>query len=125
VKRESVILAECLEWLALHRIFAWRNNTGAVKVDGRWIRYGQPGSGDILGILPHDANNGTFRRGSLLSVECKTPLGRQSKQQKLFQTMIEQSGGCYLLVRSARDLEERLLFQYGQGARRDGGEETV
>ncbi|WP_435008011.1 VRR-NUC domain-containing protein [Tundrisphaera lichenicola] len=97
---ESAVVAQCLEWLALRRIFAWRNNTGACKLDGRWIRYGHPGSGDILGVLP----NGLF-----LSVECKTPAGRQSKQQKLFQTMIEKNGGVYVVARSAADLERYFI----------------
>ena len=97
---ESLVVAQCLEWLALRRIFAWRNNTGAYKADGRWIRYGHPGSGDILGLLPD---------GRFLSVECKTEAGRQSKTQKLFQKMIERNGGVYLLARSTADLERALI----------------
>lgn len=93
---ESVVVAQCLEWLAVRRVFAWRNNTGATDVGGRFIRYGHPGSGDILGILP----GGTF-----LSVECKTASGRQSKAQKLFQKMVERNGGIYVLARSVSDLE--------------------
>jgi hypothetical protein len=100
VSSESVIVAQCLEWLALHRVFAWRNNTGAGRIDGRWIRYGHPGSGDILGILPS---------GLFLSVECKTPTGRQAKQQKLFQKMIERNCGVYILARNAADLERHLI----------------
>jgi hypothetical protein len=100
VSSESVIVTQCLEWLALRRVFAWRNNTGACKLDGRWIRYGHPGSGDILGILPS---------GLFLSVECKAPAGRQSKQQKLFQKMIERNGGVYILARSAGELERHLV----------------
>lgn len=97
---ESLILAQCLEWLALHRIYAWRNNTGSCKIDGRWIKYGHPGSGDILGILPS---------GAFLSVECKTPAGKQSKTQKLFQVMIERNNGVYILARSAEELEGNLI----------------
>ena len=96
---ESAIVAQCLEWLALRRIFAWRNNTGSATVDGRFIRYGHPGSGDILGVLPD---------GRFLSVECKTATGRQSKAQKLFQKMVESRGGVYVLARSSDDLERAI-----------------
>lgn len=98
---ESVIVAQCLEWLALHRIFAWRNNTGSYKTpEGRFIRYGHVGSADILGILPD---------GRFLAVECKTPEGRQRKQQKVFQSMIERNGGVYVIARSTADLEGALI----------------
>ena len=98
---ESVIVAQCLEWLAIHRIFAWRNNTGAHRTEaGGWVAYGHKGSGDILGLLPS---------GLFLSVECKTPIGTQSKVQKLFQSMIERNNGVYILARSAADLERHLV----------------
>lgn len=94
---ETVIVAECLEWLARHRIFAWRNNTGSYKTpEGRFIRYGHVGSGDILGLLPD---------GRFLAVECKTPTGTQSEPQKVFQAMVERNGGVYVLARSPADLE--------------------
>ena len=97
---ESLIVAQCLEWLALHRVFAWRNNTGSYKTpEGRYIRYGHVGSSDILGILPD---------GRFLGVECKTATGKQSKAQKVFQGMIERNNGVYVVARSAADLEAAL-----------------
>lgn len=97
---ESTVVTQCLEWLALRRVFAYRNNTGAVKIDGRWIRYGHPGSGDIIGLLPD---------GRFLSVECKTATGKQSNAQKQFQEIIERNSGVYVLARSTSDLERALI----------------
>lgn len=98
---ETLIVAQCLEWLALHRIFAWRNNTGSYKTpEGRFIRYGHVGSADILGILPD---------GRFLAVEAKTATGTQSKAQRVFQEMVTRNGGVYILARSVADLEGALV----------------
>lgn len=98
---ESVVVAQCLEWLALHRIFAWRNNTGSYKTpEGRFIRYGHVGSADILGLLPD---------GRFLAVECKAATGKQSKAQKTFQQMVERNGGAYIVARSTADLERAIV----------------
>lgn len=97
---ESLIVAQCLEWLALHRIFAWRNNTGAYRTQaGAFVRYGHPGSADIIGLLPD---------GRFLAVECKTATGRQRKAQQVFERMVTRSGGLYVLARSTADLERAL-----------------
>ena len=52
-----------------HPAVAWceRQNTGAVKVDGRFIRYGWRGCSDLLGML---------KDGRLLAVEVKAPKGQ-------------------------------------------------
>lgn len=59
---EGAIVRGILDWLQLSGIVAWRNNTGAAKSpDGkRFIRFGEPGSPDIIGCLPD---------GRLLAIE--------------------------------------------------------
>lgn len=103
--KESTVLAECLEWLAQRRVFAWRNNTGAFAVDRRYIRYGHPGSSDILGVY----------RGRFLAIEVKSPTGKQSPDQKIFQRMVEKNGGIYLLVRSVDELADAMHPLMSQG----------
>jgi hypothetical protein len=96
-----------LKWLQLHNYFVWRNNTGAVKTERRFIRYGHTGSADIIGLMPD---------GRLLAIECKKPAGprggishaKQSDEQIEFQKSIEKNNGVYLLVRSLDDLTEGL-----------------
>jgi hypothetical protein len=85
--------------LKRHSIFAWRNNTGCAWVGDRPLRYGLPGSADILGLLP----NGRF-----LAVECKSAKGRQSPVQKTFEENIIRNKGIYVLVYDAAQLEETL-----------------
>jgi hypothetical protein len=83
-------------------VWIWRNNCGVAKPPGarRAIRFGIPGQGDISGIVRLDLGIG-LPVGVRLEVECKVPGGRQSPEQKDFQSKIQALGGCYLLVHSA------------------------
>ena len=68
--RERDVLSACLALLRLRRIFAWRQNSGAMRKPAgksgsreRFIRFaGAAGVADIIGILPG---------GRFLAVECK------------------------------------------------------
>jgi hypothetical protein len=46
--KESEIQKAILQYLAARRILAWRMNTGAVKTETRFFRFGSPGMADIL-----------------------------------------------------------------------------
>ena len=96
---ENQVVRDCLKLLHMQGIFAWRNNTGAVSIGTRFVRYGHTGSSDIIGLMPC---------GQFLAVECKAPGGKQSSVQKIFQQKIEANGGRYLLVDSASKLQELL-----------------
>lgn len=94
---EVEIMNRILLALGRHpRCKVWRNNSGALPDEtGRMIRFGLPGSADILGLL--------VPSGRFLAIEVKTPIGKQSDQQKRFQLMVERSGGLYVLARSVDD----------------------
>lgn len=64
------------------------------------VHYGTPGQGDISGLV--------LPSGRRLEVECKTDVGRQRKEQKSFQKMIEDFGGVYVLARSLDDVDRAL-----------------
>lgn len=70
---------------------AWRNNTGALKSGRRFIRFGIPGSPDVLGM---------FRGGKIFGIECKTSSGRLSPFQKWWRALIVGLGGYYGVARS-------------------------
>lgn len=83
--------------LALGRdddLVLWRNNVGAAKQGNRTIRYGVGGRGgaDLIGMY----------RGLFVAIEIKTPIGRQSPEQRTFQLLVERKGGVYGLVRSVQ-----------------------
>jgi len=98
VLRERDVLKDCLEYLNLKGVFAWRNNTGAVKVKSRFIKFGYKGSSDIIGILP----NGRF-----LAIECKRENGGVlSQEQKEFLQTILKNKGLALVVHSVEELQK-------------------
>lgn len=110
-EKEAPVLHDCLEWLAKQRIFAFRQNTGAIVIDRQLLRYGHPGSSDIFGILDERFRcpaTGRSLAGVLLCVECKSPTGRQSPDQKLFERIVTKRGAVYILARSGSELVDRL-----------------
>lgn len=94
--KENAVLEQCLDYLHVKQIFAWRNNTGAVKVGKRFIRFGYVGSSDIIGIT---------KDGRFLAVECKREKGGVlSEPQKVFLEEINRNGGVAICVHSVLDL---------------------
>ena len=104
--REQVIVKECLRTLRLRRVFAWRQNSGALRdKTGRPVRFTDAvGASDIGGILP-----GT---GRFIAVEVKRPGARTkpetAKRQELYRQEVEAAGGIYLRVESIDGLIEHL-----------------
>ena len=112
--KETDIVRACLDWLALHRIKAWRmNNTGIFDPVKKIHRsfHGLRGVSDILGILPQtvrlaDGNDETF--GNFLAIEVKKPGEKARADQEAFLEEIRSRGGIGLCVHSLRELEEQL-----------------
>ena len=99
---EADSLAEVLQALRTHDSVAWvrRQNTGAAKVGGRFIKFGWIGCTDLLGML---------KDGRLLAVECKRPKGgKLSTEQAHFISMVNQFGGCAFVATSLHDVLENL-----------------
>lgn len=98
---EAAALNEVLRVLRAHPNVAWcrRMNSGAVKVDGRFVRFGFVGCPDVLGQL---------RNGLVLAVECKSRTGRLREEQAVFLDIVSASGGCAFVARNARDVLEHL-----------------
>ena len=98
--KESKVLAQCLTFLRLRRVFAWRNNTGAAVANKQIIHFGLVGSSDIIGL----ANDGRF-----IAIECKRENGgKLSDAQQQFLDKIRQHGGVALVVHSVAELEQGL-----------------
>ena len=106
--RENDIQRQIISYLKLYPKavpYFWRQNTGATKITGkhreRFIRFGQPGISDILGILCD---------GRFLAIEVKTPKRRKyvSKPQKQFLDTINGAGGVGFVACSIEDVEKNL-----------------
>jgi hypothetical protein len=89
----------------------WRANVLAAMAHGRFVRAGQPGQGDISGIIM------IAGVGVRLEIEIKTGSDKQKKKQKCFGEMIIKHGGIYLV---ARDFDQTMLdVECEVGALRD------
>jgi hypothetical protein len=111
--KEIDVVRVCLDWLALHRIMAWRcNNTGIYDPTRKVFRtfQGLKGVSDILGILPRTVDVGGRKVifGSFLAVEVKKPGETLREEQTIFLDGIRQRGGIGLCVHSVRELEEQM-----------------
>jgi len=91
--RESEILAGVLKLCWCHPAVAmsWRVNVGMMEKDGRVIRFGVPGQGDIEGVL---------KGGRYFTIECKTAKGKLSPEQRAFLENVRLAGGMAAVVRS-------------------------
>ena len=98
---EAAALVEVLKALRTHPAVAWceRMNSGAAKVEGRFIRFGFKGCPDVLG---------QWKDGRLLGVEVKAQAGRLRPEQALFLERIRCAGGVAFVARDCRDVREQL-----------------
>ena len=63
------------------------------------VRFGLPGMADLLGIR---------QGGQFLSIEVKSPRGRESKEQIAWGQMIQKYGGMHIVARSTKDVLTKL-----------------
>lgn len=99
--KEADVLNSALHYLAIMKIPAWRNNTGALKNQrGRLIRFGKKDSADITGIDP--------KTGRRIEIECKAPGESLRAGQREFLDMINRCCGIGICVHSVEELQEQL-----------------
>lgn len=97
----------CRTFGALPWLRIWRSNAGAARFGRQVVRFGLPGQADLSGILSG---------GRRLEIECKKPGGRQSREQRAFQRVIESFGGVYILATCVDDVWKGLRAKGVTGA---------
>lgn len=99
---EAAALVEVLQALKHHPAVAWveRQNTGAAKVGGRFIRFGWRGCSDLLGML---------KDGRLLAVEVKAPKGKLKAEQAEFLSLVRRFGGVAFVATDCRVVGQELV----------------
>jgi len=75
--------------------FLWPNNTGATKKRGFYMRFGYPGSPDIIGCID----------GRWVGFEVKVGGDTWREDQKKFCEKIKKCGGAYFLIKSIEDFD--------------------
>ena len=107
---EGFIQDLILDWLAAKHILAYRMNTGALKIDKRYVKFGVKGMADILAFPAYTSSAfGSFIEYTVpLWIEVKSDKGKQSAEQKSFQNQVEEAGHTYIVARSIEDVEAAL-----------------
>ena len=100
-RKEAAALVEVLQALRVHPLVAWveRMNSGAVRIGGRFVRFGWPGCPDVLGQLTD---------GRLLGCEVKGPAGKLRAEQSVFLEHIRCAGGVAFVARDCADVFREL-----------------
>ena len=112
---ESDVIRVINDYLQIQRnqgkLMFIRNNSGAVPIiDGknkrRHIRFGDKGSPDFLVFIEDDLTTDTryFQYMKTIAIECKSDIGKQSKDQIKWQADFEKIGGEYYIARCLEDL---------------------
>ena len=98
---EAAALMEVMKALRNHSAVAWceRQNSGAAKVGGRFIRFGWRGCSDIIGQL---------KDGRLLACEVKAPKGKLREEQQTFINQVNHAGGVGFMACNYKDVQEAL-----------------
>lgn len=113
---ESNIQKQCVKWFTLQYpekrglFFAVgnggaRNRTEAAIMKGEGVT---AGVADILFLYPTNRYHG-------LCIEFKTPKGKQTESQKLFQHNVECAGFAYIIVRSVPEFAHRITKYINNG----------
>ncbi|MCI0422783.1 MAG: hypothetical protein L0312_26780 [Acidobacteria bacterium] len=118
-QNSNAVVKSVCDLLTAHHIWHMRVNTGAVKVGGRFFRYGIKGAADVLATPRAIRTPGTDiataqtkqdeRYPLLIWVECKFGAGRQSAAQKQFQQTVEAAGHVYVIAQDGPESVEREL----------------
>jgi hypothetical protein len=91
-KDENEVKMQILDYLQKIGVYCWRQNQ--IHVPGRKF-VGKKGCGDIIGL--------TYQ-GIFFAIETKSDNGKQSKDQKEFQSSILENNGLYILANCLEDL---------------------
>jgi len=100
---EKQIQRAILDFLRVNKICCWKNNNTGIykKATNSYIPSPIHGVADIIGLIPHQ--NGRF-----IAIEVKRPNGKQTDCQKIFEEMIKENNGIYILTHSVDELEKQL-----------------
>lgn len=99
---EKAVLSGCKAILDAHPLIAlsWRQNTGAVNVDGkRFVKFSFRGASDLMAVTVY---------GKFLACECKATGKKASPEQAAFLDNVLDAGGYAVCVDAPHKLHEYL-----------------
>jgi hypothetical protein len=105
---ERDVQRACVEWLELWGAVVIRTNSGAMKVEGRFVKFNSAvGCSDLIVCLPD---------GGFCAVEVKAPgrdrtAARRRLEQQSFQSRVVRANGLAVVVRSLDELKAALAAE--------------
>jgi len=93
----SDLVKAAVTWLSLQGAYVWVNNTGRLPDrTGRFVRFGFPGSADIIGVLPG---------GRFIGAEAKVPPDTARQDQIEWADGVRARGGYACVFHDLYELE--------------------
>ncbi len=113
--KEQDTVRAILQFLQLHRIPAWRVNTGAFRATykgrERFHRFGAAGMSDIIGIDNRvDMLRDPCRAGRFFAIEVKQPRKTPTPAQVAFIQTVILAGGVAFVAHSIADVKAKLCL---------------
>ena len=107
---EKDVLRVVLHYLTIRKVWHRRINSGAAVVEPgspgtkrRFLRFGAPGMPDILART---------ESGTVIWIECKSPTGKLSEDQRKWKEDMDRFGDIYIVARRLEDV--MCLFEGGK-----------
>jgi len=106
---EKTILKHCHDTLLKLGVRIWRNNSGAMKIGSRFVKYGvaNPGGSDLIGykVLEITPEMVGKKIAQFVAVECKASQGgKLSEHQRKFLLNVQEDGGIAIVASSVDDV---------------------
>ena len=103
--KETDLVRQVLDYLALRKVWAWRVNVGALRDStGRVVFFGAKGHPDIIARLKPVGYTGFS--GRVVWIECKSPKGKMSEAQKEWREKAITYGDLFIVARSLDDVRQ-------------------
>lgn len=94
--KESTLLHAAMQMLCLDKeLFVMRNNTGALKTQHGFVRFGYRGLADIS----------VYHKGKVLFLELKADKGKQQESQKDFEAKVKKVGCLYFVCKTLDEIQ--------------------
>lgn len=107
---EAQVLRQIQDYLRARDVLFFRMNTGAVKTEGRFFKFGQVGMADLVAFQSFHVEHAGLKIEKMVVywIEAKTHKGVQSLFQKAFEKLVTERGHIYILARDVETVAEVL-----------------
>lgn len=103
MKPEAQLQRTITDWLSAEKYWWRRRNAGTMFIEGRKIGYGVAGDADLEVLYRN-----RYMELVAVFIEVKSPKGKQSPNQKTFQSEVEALGCFYVLAYSLEDVQRTM-----------------